>query len=111
MQNLVPPFVWSLKYSTPVSVKNDVGICFEEYFQYFGINPEEDCSEYGLLQRATERRKSFLALLKKAADIDNTSEASDPGDHTGCFPLTLAARAYLDSVTGPPDPRALRAVL
>ena len=63
MQNLVPPFVWSLKYSTPVSVKNDVGICFEEYFQYFGINPEEDCSEYGLLQRATERRKKGTTVV------------------------------------------------
>jgi serine/threonine protein kinase len=93
MQNLVPPFVWSLKYSTPVSVKNDVGICFEEYFQYFGINPEEDCSEYGLLQRATERRKSFLALLKKAADIDNTTPAEETSET-----LLVQLNDYLDSL-------------
>ena len=70
MQALVPPFVWSLRFSTPAVP--DEKLFFESYYQFFNVDPEEDYSELSLLKEATQQRSTLTVMLLEAAQKQET---------------------------------------
>lgn len=81
MQTLVPPFVWSLRFSTPAVADDE--LCFESYHQFFSVDPEEDYSEFSLLKQATQQRRILTGMLLDAARAHETMLAhpTPPGRH------------------------------
>ena len=65
MQALVPPFVWSLRFSTPNESTSQ--LTFEQYAKFFRVDPEEDYAEHSLLIQATKQRITLIALLLEAS--------------------------------------------
>ena len=70
MQALVPPFVWSLRFSTPAVP--DETLFFESYYQFFNVDPEEDYSELSILKEATQQRRTLTVMLLEAAQKQET---------------------------------------
>ena len=64
MEKLPPPFVQSLRFSSPVN--QDI-LHFEDFSPYFQVDPEEDYSEHSLLKSATKQRTAVQTILSAAS--------------------------------------------
>ena len=61
MQALIPPFVWSLRFST--NAIDHEPLHFEQYATYFKVDKEEDRAELSLLTLCSAQRISLHTLL------------------------------------------------
>ena len=87
MEKLPPPFVQSLRFSSPTN--QDI-LRFEDFSPYFQVDPEEDYSEHSLLKSATQQRTAVQTILSAASPT-----TTDPTSAAQILPVLTA---YLDTL-------------